>query len=204
MKLTAKILKTVLWVAVFLVIAFLLWRIFLINSDHYLGDVTPTDNARAAYAELGKDAFFTNSLPDRISGNDDGADGYFSAYSFVYVPDKKEAQITLRINDSTSEKLSLPEGELPYFYLKFNENGTDTGDIRHSVHTETEHHLMYSYVRLVFDRVEITDVTNLIICLSESGDASLCTSELVIHFQEQKLEPLRLSSGEKKSLSSGE
>lgn len=203
MKTAGKIIKIILWVAVFAVIGFLLWRIFLINSNHVLGDITPTENARAAYAELGESAFFTNDLPDRISGNSDGADGYFSAYSFVYIPEKKEVQITLRVNDSTSEKLDLG-GAMPYFYLKFNENGEDTGDIRECASFEDVHELMYTYRRLVFENVEITDTTNLIVCLSDTGNTAVSTSELVIHFQEQTMEQYKLSGKEKKSLENGD
>lgn len=203
MKLAGKIIKYVLFGAACAVVAFLLWRIFLINSDSVLGDVTPTENAKIAYAASGEDAFKTHFLPDRISGNSEEADGYFSAYSFVYIPEAKEVQITLRINDSTSERLGLG-GELPYFFLKFNENGEDTGEIRECASFEEDHELMYSYRRLVFENVEITPEMNLIVCLSTTGDSAASISELVIHFQEQTFEEYDLSGKEKKSLGNGD
>lgn len=203
MKIAAKIIKTVLLAAVVAIVVFLLWRIFTFNSVSVLGDITPTENAREAYASGNPDAFMTNKIHDRISGNEEGADGYFSAFSFVYIPEAKEVQVTVRVNDSTSEKLALPS-LMPYFYLKFNENGDDTGEIRECSYFEDEHKLMYSYRRLVFEDVEITDITNLIICLSDTGETDACVSELVIHFQEQPLEKYKLSGGEKKSLENGD
>lgn len=203
MKIAGKIIKYILLSAACAVVAFLLWRIFLINSDSVLGDITPTENAKAAYASSGDEAFKTHFLPDRISGNAEEADGYFSAYSFVYMPETKEVQVTLRINDSTSERLGLG-GELPYFFLKFNENGEDTGEICEYAYFEDEHELMYSYRRMVFENVEITPETNLIVCLSTTGDSTASISELVIHFQEQELEEYDLSKKEKKSLENGD
>lgn len=203
MKLAGKIIKYVLIGAACAVVAFLIWRILLINSDYVLGNVTPTENAKAAYALSGEDAFKSHYLPDRISGNDTEADGFFSAHTFVYIPEKKEVQITLRINDSTSERLGLGK-ELPYFFLKFNENGEDTGEVREYSSIEEEHELMYSYIRLVFEDVEITPETNLIVCLSTTGDSTASISELVIHFQEQVFEEYDLSRKEKKSLGNGD
>lgn len=202
MKTLGKVIKIILTVMVFAVIGFLIFRIFLMNSEGVLGDVTPTANAVAAFGSGAENAFLTNEIHDQISSNEEGGDGFFSAYAFLYLPEQKEVQVTVRMNDSTPTNAGL--GDIPpYFFLKFNENGEDTGEVRDPAYTEEEHRLMYTYRRLVFTDVEITDITNLILCLSDTGDSSGSVSEFVIHFQEQPLENYKLSGDDREILENG-
>ena len=104
MKLFGKIIKAVLTVLVFAVIGAFIFRIIIANAEYVLDEITPTENAMNAYEKLGEDAFMTNRIDDTISGKEDGADGYYSAFSFIYIP---EVQVTARVNDSTLDRLGL-------------------------------------------------------------------------------------------------
>ena len=199
MKIVGKILKYLLYGLVIFVFGLIFWRIWTINDESVLSYITPTENALAAYADKGEGAFMYNEIDDRISGNAEGsADGYFSAYAFVYIPEKKEVQVTVRVNDSTKDRLGT-DGT-PYFYLNIYENAEDVRNIREPVYTEDQHRLMYTYRRLVFEDVEIGRTNDLLICISDTGDSSSDKSELVIHFQEQVLEQYELTKKDVKSL----
>lgn len=203
MKIFARILRYVLSAAVFAVIAFLVWRIWFLNHDSTLDTLIPTDAVRAEYARGDEARFLTNPVHDRMSSGKDGADGYFSGYGFVYLPDKKEVQITVRMNDSTLEKLGLDE--VPYFFLKIYDNFSYDDEnpnvqLRECARSEDDHKLMYSYRRLVFENVEIGEANDLLVCLSTDGTSAGGVSELVIHFREQQLETYKLSRADKKAL----
>ena len=94
MKLFGKIIKAVLTVLVFAVIGAFIFRIIIANAEYVLDEITPTENAMNAYEKLGEDAFMTNRIDDTISGKEDGADGYYSAFSFIYIPEYGEVHGT--------------------------------------------------------------------------------------------------------------
>jgi len=198
MKIVGKILKYLVYALIVFVFGLIFWRIWTINNESNLGEITPTANAVSAYTSSGEEAFMTNDMNDRISGTQDGADGYFSAYAFVYIPEKKELQVTVRVNESTFEKMGI--GEMPYFYLNIYENSEDVRDIREPSYTEETEMLMYRYRRLIFEDVEIGESNDILICASDSGDSSADKSQLVVHFKEQILEQYELSKDEKKFL----
>lgn len=203
MKIFAKILRYVLSAAVFAVIAFLLWRIWFVNHDSTLDTIIPTDAVCAEYSRGDEAVFLYNPVHDRLSSGKEGADGYFSGYGFVYLPEKEEIQVTIRMNDSTLEKLSLDE--VPYFFLKIYDNFSYDDEnpnvqIRECTRVEEYHKLMYSYRRLVFEDVEIGETNDLLVCLSTDGTSAGGVSELVIHFREQELEPYKLSRADKKAI----
>ena len=204
MKLAAKIIKYVLIVILVCVIAFLLWRIWYFNHDTHLDAMIPTDAAKAEYALGGDAVFLTNPVHDKVSSSDGAGDGYFAAYGFVYIPAKREVQVTVRMNDSTLEKLGL-DGELPFFlkiYTNFSYDDPDPDvKIRECVRYEEDHRLMYTYRRLVFEDVEIGPENDLLVCLPT--DAKSGASELVVHFREQELEAYSLTGADKKALEGG-
>ena len=204
MKVFAKVIKIVLIVSVFLVIGFLLWRIWFFDNDRRLDTMIPTDAARAEYARGGDAVFLTNPVHDKISSSNGAGDGYFAAYGFVYIPDKKEVQVTVRMNDSTMEKLGL-DG-VPYFFLKiytnFNYGDDESGaKICECARYEDDHNMMYTYRRLVFEDVEIGEANDLLVCLSADGTSAGGVSELVVHFREQPLEEYTLTDADKRALS---
>lgn len=196
MKLFGKIIKAVLTVLVFAVIGAFIFRIIIANAEYVLDEITPTENAMNAYEKLGEDAFMTNRIDDTISGKEDGADGYYSAFSFIYIPEYSEVQVTARVNDSTLDRLGLEK--LPHFFLR----NYATGETWDCVFSEDEHSLMYGYRRMVFEGINITEDSDILLCMSSDG-SDVPESELVIHFREQKLKAYKLSGAEKKSLREG-
>ncbi len=163
MKLFGKIIKAVLTVLVFAVIGAFIFRIIIANAEYVLDEITPTENAMNAYEKLGEDAFMTNRIDDTISGKEDGADGYYSAFSFVYIPEYGEVQVTARVNDSTLDRLGLEK--LPHFFLR----NYATGETWDCVFSEDEHSLMYGYRRMVFEGINITEDSDILLCMSSDG-----------------------------------
>lgn len=203
MKTVAKIIRYVLIAAVFAVIAFLLVRIWVFNHYWKLGQVTPTEAAICEY-EKGEDAnVLTNPVHDKLSSTNGTGDGYFAGNALVYFPEEKELQVTIRMNDSTFEKLGTEE--MPDFFLKIYENFSyDDEDpvvrTRECAKYEDDHFWMYSYRRLVFEDVEIGEDNDVLVCIAgEDGD-----SELVVHFREQELEQYNFSRKDKKALAANE
>ena len=105
-------------------------------------------------------------------------------------------QVTARVNDSTLDRLGLEE--LPHFFLR----NYATGETWDCVFSEDEHSLMYGYRRMVFEGINITEDSDILLCMSSDG-SDVPESELVIHFREQKLKAYKLSGAEKKSLREG-
>lgn len=199
MKIVAKIIRYVLIAAVFAVIAFLLFRIWIFNHYWRLEELVPTEAALAEF-DRGDDAnVLTNPVHDKLSSSAGVGDGNFAGNSLVYFPDEKELQVTIRMNDSTFEKLGTEE--MPDFFLKIltnysYEDEDPAVDTRHCVRYEDDHFWMYSYRRLVFEDVEIGAQNDLLVCIaSEDGD-----SELVVHFREQEMEKYEFTRADKKAL----
>lgn len=191
-----KIMKTVMTVLLFTVIGALILRIFFADARYVLKNITPTENAVSAYASTEGGGFLTNSMDDSISGNSTGADGLFSAYAFVYLPESGEVQVTVRMNKSTLAKLETDA--IPRFFLK----NYASEEVFDSVSFEDESDALYLYRRLVFENVKFSENEDLILCLAE-GPANTSLSELVLHFREQKFKEYKLSSKEIKLLENG-
>ena len=199
MKIVARIIRYVLIAAVFAVIGFLLFRIWVFNHYWRLDDVIPTEAALAEYAKGDGANILTNPVHDKLSSTGNTGDGYYSANAMVYFPEEKELQVTIRMNDSTYERLGLDE--MPVFFLKIFTNYQYEDEV-HDVETrpcvryEDDHFWMYSYRRLVFEDVEIRPDNDILVCIAlEKGD-----SELAVHFREQELEKYEFSRADKKAL----
>ena len=199
MKVVAKVIRYILIAAVFAVIAFLLFRIWIFNHYWRLEEITPTASAIAEYGR-GEDAnILTNPVHDKLSSSGGVGDGYFAANDFVYFPEEKEIQVTIRMNDSTFEKLGMTE--TPEFFVKiltnFDYEDEDPQiETRPCVRYEDDHFWMYSYRRLVFEDVEIGPDNDVLVCISlEDGD-----SELVVHFREQEMEKYDFSRADRKAI----
>ena len=203
MKIFSKVIKYLLIFSVFAVIAKQHWRIWFFNNDKHFDTIIATDAAKAEYA-LGDDAvFLTNPVHDTVSSHDGAGDGYFAGCGVVYIPAKTGLQVTVRMNDSTMEKLGLDE--VPYFFLKkytnfrYDDPDPEVQIIECARH-EDDHRMMYSYRRLVFEGVEIGKENDILICLSDDGTSAGGVSELVIHFREQEFETYDLSKADRKAL----
>lgn len=197
MKIVARILRYVLIAAVFAVIAFLLVRIWIFNHYWRLDDVTPTAAAIAEYVRGDSANVLTNPVHDKLSSTGGKGDGYFAGSALVYFPEEKELQVTVRMNDSTFEKLGVEE--MPELFLKIYENFSYEEEdpvvqTRECASYKDDHFWMYSYRRLVFEDVEIGPDNDILVCIArEDGD-----SELVVHFREQELEKYEFSRSDKK------
>ena len=198
-KIVARIIRYILIAAVFAAIGFLLFRIWVFNHYWELEDVTPTAAAIAEYEKGDAANVLTNPVHDKLSSSGGVGDGNFAGSSFVYFPDEKEIQVTIRMNDSIFEKLGI-DG-MPEFFLKIFTNydyDSEENDVetRQCVRYEDDHFWMYSYRRLVFEDVEIGENNDVLVCIAgEEGD-----SELVIHFREQELEKYDFSRADKKAI----
>ena len=199
MKIVAKIIRYILIAAVFAVIAFLLFRIWIFNHYWKLEEVTPTAAAISEYEKGDGARVLTNPVHDTLSSTGGTGDGYFSADDFVYFPDEKEIQVTIRMNDSTFEKLGTED--MPDFFVKIYTNyeyDDEEPDVvtRECSRYDDDHFWMYSYRRLVFEDVEIGPDNDILVCIAgEDGD-----SELVVHFREQELEEYSFSRADRKVL----
>ena len=197
MKIVAKIVRYVLIAAVFAVIVFLIGRIWMFNHYWRLEEVIPTEAALAEYEKGDAANVLTNPVHDDLSSTGGTGDGNFAANDVVYFPEQKELQVTVRMNDSSFEKLGV--SGMPEFFLKIYTNyqyDDETHDIqtRECARYEDDHFWMYSYRRLVFEDVEIGADNDVLVCISgEGGD-----SELVVHFREQEFERYEFSKADVK------
>ena len=199
MKIVARIIRYILIAAVFFAIGFLLFRIWVFNHYWKLEEVTPTASAIAEYDKGDGANILTNPVHDKLSSTDGTGDGYFSANAMIYFPETKELQVTIRMNDSTFEKLGI--SEMPDFFLKIYKNFKyDDADhdtqTRPCVRYEDDHFWMYSYRRLVFEDVEIGPDNDVLVCIA--GEKS--DSELAVHFREQELEKYEYSRADRKAI----
>ena len=199
MKIVGKVIKYVLIAALAAVIGFLLWRIWYFNHDSRLDTVIPTDAALAEYAKGDAANVLENPVHDKLSSTGGTGDGYFSGYGFVYFPDEKEVQVTIRMNKSTLDALGVEE--MPELFLKIYNNFSYEDEdpdvtLRYCERKEDDSFLMYRYRRLVFGDVEIGPDNDLLVCMSTDGG----DSELVVHFREQELEKYEFTRADKKAL----
>lgn len=192
MKNAGKIAK---WIVVAFVAVFNIMFIFrccVADNTNILADLVPTDALRAAYTD-GEVELITHDVVREISEN-----GYMRAYAYVWSPEAKEVQITIRYNNSVYEYNMLPEGS------EFSYTLTDsvTGAIYTPSYTESDEMWMYNYRRLVFSGVEFSEDANLIVHMYY-GDTEI--SSETIHYADQNVvnEPYALSQKEKQSLSEG-
>jgi hypothetical protein len=113
----------------------------------------------------------------------------------VYIPEIREVQITVRYNSSIYEKESLPTDTVFTFGL----TDSDTKEEVPGEILETKTVWMYTYHRLVFRNVSITDTNDLLLQMY-AGDKAVAVD--VLHYKDQNvvLKPYKLSGGEKKAL----
>lgn len=178
-------------------LAFIL-RIIVSRSSNVLDSVTPTENAKSAFAEGA--VFETHAPAQEIS-----SDGFMRAYSIVAIPDKGELQLTVKYNVSVYKKLSLPEDEQFSYKLYLFDKAEDGSFLNDEeilpVANEFERKGPYGYCRLVFENVDIGERDVELVMLSPDGETGY--SAYKIHENGQPFKTYKLSGGEK-SLLSGE
>lgn len=189
MKNAGKIAKgiVVAFVAIFNIL--FIFRCCVAGDKSTLSDILPTDALRAAYAD-GEVEIITHEVVREISEN-----GYMSAYAYVWSPEAKEVQITVRYNNSVYEYNALPEG------VEFTYTLTDsvTGTVWEPTRIESDEMWMYNYRRLVFSDVEFPEDADLVVHMNYAGTQ---ISFETIHYADQNVvnEAYKLSSKEKKAL----
>ena len=191
MKLAGRIAKGLVIFVIFFLNALFILRCCFAADKHTLAAIVPTDALRAAYAASdGEVEILTHELVREISEN-----GYMSLYGFVWTPDAREIQITVRYNQSVYSYNELPEDAPLRFTLIDSVTGTEYGPSD----AGSGKKLMYSYRRLVFSDVDVSDTADLTLVMY-SGDTEI--SRDVIHYADQNvvLEPYKLSRAERESL----
>jgi len=189
MKIAGKIAK---WIVVGFVAVFNLMFIFrccVAADQSRLSDIVPTEALRAAYAD-GEIAIVTHDVVREISEN-----GYMSAYAYVYSPEAKELQVTVRYNNSVYEYNGLTPGS-PFTYTL---HDTVSEAVWEPTRIVEDSMWMYNYRRLVFSDVEFSDTSDLIVRMHCAGEE---ISFETVHFADQNAvtEPYKLSGSEKKAL----
>ncbi len=178
-----KVVKYVLLGIMILAIGIILFRVFVSFSDEsVLRELDINEQLKTVYRSLPeekKPCFAkTHDVPYQISE----PDGYFTAYAFVWIPEARQIQVVVRFNEkSVRKKLEMSDGESLSFRLA---NGT-SGRTVEATYTLTGEKWMYTYIRLVFDDVDVNDEDDLWIeMMRESEDAPV--NRLVCHYALQK------------------
>lgn len=203
MKNIGKAVKFVLVFMVFAVIALFVFRIIVQSDKHRLNEVTGNSVLADCYKNGGDQITAqSHKLVDEISD-----DGYFMLYSFVYFPEAKQLQVTAQFNgksvcnyakkdhtdSDSSNELIISQDDISFTLGISDSSGNE---IVPTVSGE-EHFWMYTYIRLVFDDVTITDDTDLTVYMYAK---SSMISSYVLHYAEQPLESYKLSKAEIKAI----
>ena len=207
-----KIIGRLFLTLLFLIIAFLVIRVVIASDESVMDDIIATDNLKEAYKNGESEIFaLTHNVPYQISEKD----GYFSAYSFVYIPSANQLQIVVRYNntvyrqlaDREAEKvekdplydaITVSEGEEFLFVLRNEKTGEE---ILPTV-VESAEKWMYQYRRLVFDGVTVDKECDLWIDM-RPADGEETINMLVCHYSHQytSMDIYKLNRAEKKALS---
>ncbi len=182
MKIAGKIIKGLILLLIFSIVAFLVFRIWL--ASYYPKEARGlifTDSLLEYYEENGGLDAKTQTLRFNY---DDSKEGYFFAGELIVVPDAGALQVSLRYNDSTLDVLRekypasfLGEGASFEFRLVSAppEEGA-SGTIYRVSESKPSRFLMYNYERLCFDGVDFTDVPWMRIeVYLEGKEEALCT-----------------------------
>ena len=187
---TGRIAKITVISIMYILIGLFIFRCCFASNRSTLNDLVPTDALSAASADGVIPEMLTHDIVTEIS-----QDGNVACYAFVYVPEIREVQITVRYNSSIYEKESLPTDTVFTFGL----TDSDTKEEVPGEILETKTVWMYTYHRLVFRNVSITDTNDLLLQMY-AGDKAVAVD--VLHYKDQNvvLKPYKLSGGEKKAL----
>ena len=187
---TGRIAKIIVISILYILIGLFIFRCCFASNQSTLNDVLPTDALTAASADGVIPEMLTHDIVTEIS-----QDGKIACYAFVYIPEIREIQLTVRYNDSIYEKESLAADTVFTFGLTDSDTKAEvTGEI-----LATKKVWMYTYHRLVFREVSITDTNDLLLQMY-AGDKAVAVDG--IHYKDQNvvLKPYNLSGNERKSI----
>ncbi|MBR2025261.1 MAG: hypothetical protein IKA02_05590 [Clostridia bacterium] len=159
-----RIINICLTVALFTFIIAFMFR--LCQADHKeLKDLVITENLKDAYK-------ISTDVRTHVAGSEFSENGALYAYSFVYIPEAKYMQITVRYNDrhineviaSLNENETVLNGENAKTYtkedIKIYYTLTDSKELEYSVNLlETEEKYNYYYFKLEVVNVSFEDVS---------------------------------------------
>ena len=187
---TGRIAKIIVISIMYILIGLFIFRCCFASNRSTLNDLVPTDALTAASADGVIPEMLTHDIVTEIS-----QDGKIACYAFVYIPEIREIQLTVRYNSSIYEKESLPTDTVFTFGL----TDSDTKEEVPGEILETKTVWVYTYHRLVFRNVSITDTNDLLLQMY-AGDKAVAVD--VLHYKDQNvvLKPYKLSGGEKKAL----
>lgn len=187
---TGRIAKIIVISILYILIGLFIFRCCFASNQSTLNDVLPTDALTAASSDGVIPEMLTHDIVTEIS-----QDGKIACYAFVYIPEIREIQLTVRYNDSIYEKESLAADTVFTFGLTDSDTKAQgTGEI-----LATKKVWMYTYHRLVFREVSISDTNDLLLQMY-AGDKAVAVD--VIHYKDQNvvLKPYKLSGNERKSI----
>lgn len=187
---TGRIAKIIVISILYILIGLFIFRCCFASNQSTLNDVLPTDALTAASADEVIPEMLTHDIVTEIS-----QDGNIACYAFVYIPEIREIQVTVRYNDSIYEKQSLPADTAFTFTLTDSDTKAEvTGESLASKKI-----WMYTYHRLVFRDVNISDTNDLLLQMYAEDKAVAVD---VIHYKDQNmvLKPYKISGNEKKAL----
>ena len=187
---TGRIAKIVVITILYILIGLFIFRCCFAANHSTLSDLYPSEGLIAACADGEIPAMQTHDVVTEVS-----QDGNIACYAFVYIPEIREVQVTVRYNDSIYGRKSLP----PEAEFTFRLTDSDTKEEISGTVADTKTIWMYTYHRLVFRDVTISDTNDLLLQMY-AGDTSVAVD--VIHYKDQNVvwKPYHLSGGEQKSL----
>ena len=195
MRTFGKILKYSVIAVALIFIAFLAVRIGMTSNRRILADIHPTDNAALAYEKDREEAFLTHKLPAEIS-----EDGYFTAYALSYSPASGELQITVRYNQSLSEKY-LPGSDPDNYYFELRDGEGET--VAKGKRLSEKELYFYEHIRIAFEGIELDGESELylFLCDDESEYPADHTKGIIIHHPSFEFKKISLSKEQKEALS---
>lgn len=185
-----RIAKIIVISIMYILIGLFIFRCCFASNQSTLNDLLPTEALTAASADGVIPEMLTHDIVTEIS-----QDGNIACYAFVYIPEIREVQVTVRYNDSIYERQSLPVDT--QFTFRLTDSDTKAEVTGESLASKKI--WMYTYHRLVFRDVSISDTNDLLLQMYAEDKAVAVD---VIHYKDQNmvLKPYKISGNEKKAL----
>lgn len=99
-RITGKLIKFLIGLLIFSVIALIIWRVVSSNNPKDMERLTPNEKLISAYEEKGDELLiFKQDQRSVTSGKDNY--GYFSVTDYCFIPDANQIQLLFRYNNST-------------------------------------------------------------------------------------------------------
>ncbi len=181
-----KIIKWICYSFIIIVVALIIFRIALSDSSSVFKDITPTDAAKTAFSSDGE--ILTHRMIQSIAD-----DGIMRCYSFVYIPEAKQIQVTVKFNKSIHDTVSESE----QFDFKLYNTETESQIWASSV--ERAEKGLYKYCRVVFDGVDFKEGDSLEIIMANAEHTDEY-SVYKLHESYTDFENYKLSRRERNSL----